>query len=111
MTELQFVIALVTVCTFIGSLAIALYRVRVHHKILFKDDGSLNFITSMEYKTDMESISEETGGSLTEKEHTQLCKIAALEMKAAVGEMLDIKLEAFGDKLLKQLKLNGNGGK
>jgi len=48
MSDLQFFISLATACTFIGSLAVALYRVRVHHKVLFGEGGELNFITRQE---------------------------------------------------------------
>jgi hypothetical protein len=50
MSELQFVLALAAVCTLIGSLAIALYRVRIHHKIIFDDKGELNFVTVQKQK-------------------------------------------------------------
>ena len=50
MSELQFVIALAAVCTLIGSLAVALYRVRVHHKVLFDEGGELKFITVQQKK-------------------------------------------------------------
>jgi len=56
MSELQFIISLVTICTFIGSLAIALYRVRVHHKVLFDEKGELNFVTPKQ----LENVRHET---------------------------------------------------
>lgn len=34
--------------TIIGAVAIALYRIRVHHKVLFGANGELNFVTHKE---------------------------------------------------------------
>jgi hypothetical protein len=80
-------------------------------RCLFQEDGSLIYVCRKDYDKDMEAIAdqhqEDAGKGLTAKEHDKICRIASLEMKEAVGIMLDQKFKDFEIRLLKQLRING----
>lgn len=109
----------------VGAGCVAYYKIEKAlewKKVLFKDDGSLNYLLRKEYDKDMQLrnqdrekeidkvISQDTL-KLTIKEHEQLCRIASLEMAKNFAGVLDNRFEAFETKLFKALKLNGFGEK
>jgi hypothetical protein len=113
---------IVALVSLICALAVAYYRIgnngddikenkKELKRLLFQEDGSLIYITRKEYLKKMEELTvqhkSDADNELTFKEHDKLCKIASLEMKEAVGVMLDKKFSEFEVRLYKQLKLNG----
>lgn len=94
----------------IGSAFVVHYKVDKAlewKRVLFRDDGSLNYVTRKEYEKNMATAEADNGLNLTEKRHEALCKIASLEIASKVGEIMDTKLTAFEDRLFKELRLNG----